>query len=258
MKTYKYNIYRPGGNDTALVTAMVKNVVLKGQINKMIMKANPKVEQVGFVDKKNKVLEMAGGEFCGNATRAATYYFLGGKQGVLEIKTSGVKNRLLSGIKGNYEVWTRIPIYKDLKKITKIEIGYIVPMQGITHVVTEIPIGENIKKQGFDILTSLNLITKPAAGVIYVSKTKGGLKIDPVIWVRNIETLFYETACASGTAAVGLIQTLKQGKSINDLPILQPSQETISTTVGINKGKFETSTISGQVKILKTNLQVKI
>ena len=58
-----YKIYNPAGNITALVLGDEYNLNQKKLINNMIMKKEPKVEQVGFVSKKYKRLTMAGGEF---------------------------------------------------------------------------------------------------------------------------------------------------------------------------------------------------
>lgn len=70
----KYSIFDPAGNITALVEGDVlpeKRPLIASQI----MKSHPEVEQVGFVqfansDKRgfNAELNMAGGEFCGNAS----------------------------------------------------------------------------------------------------------------------------------------------------------------------------------------------
>ena len=52
------------------------------KINDFIMKKHKNVEQVGFININGiKELQMAGGEFCENATRSAAYSYLNGKQG---------------------------------------------------------------------------------------------------------------------------------------------------------------------------------
>ena len=61
------------GNTTALVTKIPRNKHVK--IAKQILNKHENVEQVGFGEtKKSKAdihLQMMGGEFCGNAVRAA-------------------------------------------------------------------------------------------------------------------------------------------------------------------------------------------
>ena len=68
----EYEILNPSGNITALVTKDVPREKYK-EISNEIMKNNPNIEQVGFLKKySNSIfrLEMAGLEFCGNASRA--------------------------------------------------------------------------------------------------------------------------------------------------------------------------------------------
>lgn len=43
----------------------------------------------GFLSNKINRLEMAGGEFCINATRCAVYEYLGGKEGEIGLTVSG-------------------------------------------------------------------------------------------------------------------------------------------------------------------------
>jgi diaminopimelate epimerase len=82
------------------------------------------------------------------------------------------------------------------------------------------------------------------------------ISIDPVVWVRDIQTLFYETACASGTAAVAIAEALKQKRSLNRLSVLQPSGIPLLTTVRLSKGKVLFAEIGGPVKILKENISL--
>lgn len=68
----EYEILNPSGNITALVTEDVPREKYK-EISDEIMKNDPNIEQVGFLKKySNSIfrLEMAGFEFCGNASRA--------------------------------------------------------------------------------------------------------------------------------------------------------------------------------------------
>ncbi|MCI8362849.1 MAG: hypothetical protein HFJ41_07030 [Clostridia bacterium] len=87
----KYKILNPGGNKTALIYGSEYTDSQKILINKMIMEKNSQVEQVGFLSNKINRLEMAGGEFCINATRCAVYEYLEGKEG--EIRTYCIRNK---------------------------------------------------------------------------------------------------------------------------------------------------------------------
>jgi len=239
MKRYKYVIYKPGGNNTALVETMVTDPVLKKSVNDLIMAKNPTVEQVG--------------EFCGNATRCAAFTFLKKRPGSVLIKTSGVRNKLQAGVDLKGNVWSEMPIYSDISKIKFVDGLYIVPLQGITQVVVyrqaKFSSVRAAKAQAVKILKLLNLdVTQKASGVMFVTR-KNSLAIEPVVWVRSIKTLFYETACASGTTAVALVEALKNKSSLINLPVLQPSGEAIAVSVDLIKEKFSKARISGQIKL---------
>lgn len=215
------------------------------------------VEQVGFVnlDPQYAELQMAGGEFCGNATRSAASQILKGKSGKISIKVSGVREKLQAGVNADGLAWAQMPIYPDLQKITHTKEGFdIVEMEGITHVVVPdiysyLSPGE-IKKRAFRLLQLLELNQSvPASGVIFTQKTPQGFQIRPVVWVREIQTLFYETACGSGTTAVGLVEALKEKKSI-EIPVLQPSGLPITISVSFDGKKFEEARVSGPIEVL--------
>jgi len=260
----QYIVVRPGGNDTALVTGIQDDSNKRKIINDQIMRENLNVEQVGFVnlDPDNTELMMAGGEFCGNATRSTAWLSLNGQPGKIEIKVSGVSEILQAGVKDNGEAWTQMPIYSDPDRISIDDEGNaIVEMDGITQVVMKNPFesideGE-IKAFAYKKLSEVGLLTSmPAAGVMLVSSENGILKIDPVAWVSDIQTLFYESACGSGTTAVGLVQALLNNKPISQ-KIIQPSGMSIEVSIDFDGEQFSYAEISGPVEevIIGVNIE---
>lgn len=254
--------YRPGGNDTALIINKNVGLKIKKSINDYVMKIYPNIEQVGFVavNEDEVRLNMAGGEFCGNATRSVADLTLNGQPGNLKIKVSGVENVLKAGILPNSEAYAQMPVYEDLSKIYKdsvSESGWIVEMEGITHYVEFDPTkitdlnDDEIKKLSFSTIREKGLLQYPASGVIYVkSLGSTGFQITPVVYVKEIDTLFLETACGSGTCAVGEILSKITKSSINELPILQPSGQIIKISVENIKSGFRYAQIQGQIKKL--------
>ncbi len=253
---YDFTCWRPGGNDTALILG--EPPLDRKSINDEIMKQYPnQIEQVGFVyvDESGTVnLQMAGGEFCGNATRSAAYMALEGKPGIIPIKVSGVKDLLVAGVTENGEAFAQMPVYPDIDKIKFVQDDYIVEMEGITHRVTfknpKTSSPEDLKKLSLQILKENGLDKGLASGVIWVSEENGQFRIDPVVYVRNIDTCFYETACGSGTTALGQVLALKSGSSIKEISILQPSGEVIKVSIELGLGGFSSARIQGQVKQL--------
>ena len=71
----------------------------------------------------------------------------------------------------------------------------------------------------------------------------------PVVYVKSIDTLFLETACGSGTTALGLVEAKKTGKNLDELVIEQYSGMPIYVSVNINSetGEFIDAKIDGPI-----------
>lgn len=250
-----YNIYSPNGNDTALVQGVNFSNDQKKIINENIMKLNTEIEQVGFVEKGQEYkLIMAGGEFCGNATRSAAYYFLQGKSGQIKIKVSGIDKPIDAGIDNNQNTWCRFPIYLGEDVVTELETGiYKVKMNGIVHIVIDNIISQeylsrkdNITLSAMELINKFEVYEADAIGVIFLEKINLRLKIHPVVWVKSIDTLFYETACGSGSVAVGILKSFEYNSG-QKLEIIQPSDQIIYTDVSYIDGKLVDAIISGKI-----------
>ena len=46
------------------------------------------------------------------------------------------------------------------------------------------------------MITEINSKEK-AIGIMLLEKETGKIKINPIVWVKEIDTVFYETACVS-------------------------------------------------------------
>jgi len=259
---YDFVVVKPGGNDTALIYGLVGDLRERKRMNDEIMAIYPNVEQVGFieVDGRETTLMMAGGEFCGNASRSAAYLTLGGEPGEISLNVSGVSKPLRAGVKEDGKAFAEMPIYKDPWKVKpdkKDENSWLVEMEGITHLVIfngqEKIDGlnkEEIKRLAMEEIKTRNLTEFPAAGVIYTTKTSGQYSIVPIVYVRDIDTLFYETACGSGTTALGLALAKRREGDVKDVSIIQPSGMPIEISVFYENGQFTSAKISGPLEVL--------
>lgn len=106
----KYKIYNPGGNKTALVKGNDYSAIQKKLINKMIMEKDKTVEQVGFLSNKINRLEMAGGEFCMNATRCAVYEYYKENKKEINISVSGTNKELIGKVLKDNKVEIKLDI----------------------------------------------------------------------------------------------------------------------------------------------------
>lgn len=266
MQTVQYIDFLPGGNKTALVIGDRFTSEERRIINDAIMDKDPETEQVGFVQDSadalsSPSLQMAGGEFCGNATRSAAFYYLKGKEGQLLMTVSGGR-RVACGVCENGDAWCQIPMdkngYAAMELAESVAPGiHMVRLSGITHLVLEqtaaAPYLEdktNLKVSGLKLIEKYGLKDCEAAGAIFLESLSGGsLKINPIVWVRDIASLFYETACGSGTIAAALVLAKKEGRLLS-ADIVQPSGMLISAEISEDR-----AVISGPVKtdlILRT------
>ena len=173
--------YSPAGNPTALVIVDMRrppNPTIRKFINDLVMRDDPRIEQVGFVnqDIAKPVLQMAGDEFCANAARSAAYYYLNGKEGNIALKSSGTSRSIEVGIMPDNQAYTEVPINPDPYQIYKdprYKNVFVVKQQGIAHsVIFENNIEkftkDDIIKMSRDYIKNLGLSVYPASGVIYV------------------------------------------------------------------------------------------
>jgi len=263
--TFRYAVFKPAGNDTGLITGIIPDAERRKEIASLLQEMNPSIEQVGFVnpDSNNAELIMAGGEFCGNATRSAAYQILRGKPGKIFIKVSGVKKKLLAGVTKRGEAYCQIPIYEDPYLITpdpKHPGNALVTMEGITHYIdfdfSKIRglTTDEIKAKARKEMADMGIDKQVCCGIIYVDQREDWCAVHPIVYIRDVDTLFYETACGSGTTALGQLLALQQGKSINEMPILQPSGLNIRVTVSFDGKKFGYAQIQSPIEILQNGV----
>lgn len=262
---YTFVIMRPGGNDTALINGIIQDASKRREINDAIMNCYPNIEQVGYINADPTVPElmMAGGEFCGNATRSTAWLALNGKPGEVAISVSGVKNRLRAGITQEGEAFAQMPIYQDVAKVTNDGDNRIVEMEGIIQYINfnseeiEGLTQDEIKQKAMTLIRTKNFDRFPAAGIMYSKKEGNNWRITPIVYVKAVDTLYAETACGSGTTALGLVLALQNGESINDLPILQPTGLPINVSVEFDGTTFKYAQISGPVEKLAEGMLIQ-
>lgn len=239
-KDLKMTYYRPSGNDTMLVEGLLEKFSERKAINDELLTVYPQLEQVGFVSTTGQPqLLMAGDEFCGNASRCAAVYYLVGLDGRIDLRVCNGQKIITVGIE-NGQAWSEIPLLNPIVKANVrplSDTAFCVGMDGITHYVFEEKVS-NVKEEAQARLDQWADQFQNCVGIIFVSTDdKGETAIQPVVYVRSIETLFYETACGSGTVAVALVQYFKSGQAVN-MKLKQPSGQWISANVDENGAKI--------------------
>lgn len=254
----EYKIYNPAGNITALVIGDKYSEEEKKKINDQIMQENKDVEQVGFLSIEEKRLTMAGGEFCGNATRCATLYYLdkANMQSELKINNQYIK----TGIENDGNVWCEIPISNH--KIENLDKDiYKVKLDGITIVTAKCVNQENdLKTKAKRIIEKYNL-DDDAIGVMFEKEDElnnNKFILYPVVWVKSIDTLFLENACGSGTIGLSMVKSWQKNES-GKYVVKQKSGEYLQTEIVIEKNRIIKAVLKGKINTdnVKRNIIIK-
>lgn len=215
----RYRIFDPTGNITALVEDKVEPA-LQTEAAAEIMRLHPEVEQVGFVSFEGAlpVLRMAGGEFCGNASISAAALLAMEKDlpipAEIALSVSGapemVEVRLEQREGETFRAAVRMPAAKSVESRSfSFEALHgdltVVQMKGISHILIE-PDSPffSLLTNRTDAETAVRLwcdeLNADGLGLMFVS----GDTLTPLVFIPGSNTVFWETSCASGTAAVGI------------------------------------------------------
>lgn len=206
-------------NMTAFVIFPV-DARLRSAYGKIIMEMDHSIEQVGFIspsyEEKPLRLDMAGGEFCANATRAYGLYaaicddiqgmdsqfcYVSGAKEALEVRVNTDINYAMVDIPFEEEIQT--------VKIEGKEYP-VVPFPGIHHMIVE---GENpCENRARELMTSLEQqVSSEAYGVLFFDRD--AMKVVPYVKVVESQTFMKESSCGSGSAALGYYLAEKKDRN---------------------------------------------
>ena len=210
----------------------------------MILNKHKQCEQVVFIKGWHKnilLIEMAGGEFCGNAIRAVMYY-LSLKYSIKYAKIKYINYPFVVDCTCVNEISAfSVIVDRIVKEVRMIEQGVNkVVMDGITHYVIEK--SSKYFKYNNNKTKTTKLIKRfthdeKSVGIMYMQD----FKIYPYVYVNAVNTLFYETACGSGTIACAMLY-----KNLKIITINQPSKYNLNV-----KFKGQKVFLSGKCKQIK-------
>ncbi len=203
-----YYYVNPTGNITLLADTPVEKP-FRSLVARKLMELEPSAEQVGFVSGTR--LEMAGGEFCGNACISAAAVYCSEKkadrfEGGLRVSGADrpvyVKAEKKNGI---YEGSVRMPEAVDISEAEVTVSGEkrklpMIVFPGISHLIIE---SETDKKEVESLMPALcRSLGCEALGAMFLDEKSK--RITPLVYVPDPETSVWESSCASGTTAVGI------------------------------------------------------
>lgn len=248
----KYYLLDPTGNKTVLVDTPVDRKDYC-KIAARLMELEPTAEQVGFLGDSS--LCMAGGEFCGNATMSAAAIMCmkngmsAGGTKTVQLKVSGASDKVDVSVTADSDgVYFGTVCMPEPECISIEELEFenkkyslpVVRFSGIYHIISENVLDKSISERA--VKKWCADLKCDALGIMLLDINNH--KLDPLVYVPNPETSFWESSCASGTSAVGAYVAY-----IKKQPVELSLREPGGTLTVFAEGK--TVKLSGSVKIIK-------
>lgn len=245
----KLNVLRadPAGNITLFVLDPVPKGDRAGIAARLMALPGTDTEQVGFVCPPVMGgagrMEMAGGEFCGNATRAfgmLTAGRLGGVSRVL-VEVSGCEGPVEVEVSGG-TARAQMPLPRSVRSARAGgHTGTLVDLGGIAHLVVEdVPPSREFFEQAEPLFRDIPGLE--AYGVIFLD----GGSMTPLVKVPAAGTLMWEGSCGSGTLAAAVAQSQSGGPFVRSY--VQPAG-VVEASVARRGGEVVSAWIGGPVTL---------
>jgi diaminopimelate epimerase len=245
-----YTVWDPMGNITVLVQTPVSDS-LRPAVAKQLMETVPGAEQVGFLTQdKDKTeepspshgLKMAGGEFCGNATMSAAAKIADvqglavGEEVQITLEVSGADAPVAVQVArradgAGFECTVSMPLPASVVHFETVIEGSplsvpLVRLPGIAHfILQENPEDPFSNDEAETLLRQWS--TEPDAeayGLIFIGAAERPIR--PLLYVPAADTMVWENACGSGSAAVAAWLASQHGDPVA-IRLLQPGGESI-------------------------------
>ncbi|KAA0561719.1 diaminopimelate epimerase [Bacillus sp. CH30_1T] len=258
-------------NPTENMTVLVKTKHLKEEYHQIASRLmaydSLYAEQVGFIEESKNTgadtrLQMAGGEFCGNACMSLAAFIASGNALPLGCSTtilmevSGTDELVRCDVKndmGLYRCSMTMPIPARIKKQMWVVDGKELPVtmihyQEAVHAVWEAGQVDPSLRRSAETLA--RMIKSSYEGnlvgvLLYDPQTH---ELAPLIHVPDVNSMMWERGCGSGTGSLGAYLAWKQKRCIS-LQVKQPGGE-MHVTADWDEGSITAVRIEGTVGIV--------
>lgn len=265
-------VFDPAGNTTLMVLTPVQKEEYAEVAKKLLeIDFGPDCswrdvaygEQVSYVLEGNAPrMDMCGLEFCGNASRSFAYYrvmFLGeGEESgdgrkKIEVSVSGCDYPLTAVVDpANQDSVIQMPLPAEVRMIDTAPAGVegehpFVIFDGISHLVIK---GEEPDADKFarikDYFYKEIDPGMDAFGVMFINEEKD--LMSPVVYVRDVDTTYFEGSCASGTAAASVAKAVVETDGTYEYVFRQPDG-TLYSAVTKEDGGFTEVKLGGIIEM---------
>ena len=122
----------------------------------------------------------------------------------------------------------------------------LVNLPGISHLLLDVNIFKfdrnNCLKEAKLIIKELGLLNIAAVGVVWFENSQ----IHPVVYVRDIDSLFYENSCGSGSIAYGIYHAyLKNSDGDFKFDVIQKNHLVVEVEVELENKIIKSAKLSG-------------
>ena len=204
----------PAGNRTIFVLSPVERRRYSSLSEKLLSLEQLDGEQVAFIRPEiegcSRRMEMGGMEFCGNASRSFGLY-LAKEQGItgvcqVEIQVSGINHSLWVTANTNQDtasIEMPLPLTHDRLDFE----GQPLPLVVFDVIFHVIAVGMPATEKTFSEIKAevLKNYDPSALGVMFFHEEKQFMT--PVVWVKDINSTFFEGSCGSGSVALACALT---------------------------------------------------
>lgn len=278
-KEIKITVANPAGNKTIFVHDKFDRKDYAKVAEQLLAMEEFGAEQVAFIldapecGRAEGKMEMCGLEFCGNATR--TFGLMCAKEmgisgnGKVFVDTSGCEEILTVEVNTdtNYTK-VKMPAYTDIKRFDLSEVGLSgadasgvvngestgasaltdikgVDFGGILHLIVP---DVTASAENFECIKKYvyGKVNPPAMGAMFYDTKKGTLT--PVVYVKDVDSTYFEGSCASGTAACAIAFGSEKPDGEYTFTFPQPAG-TIDASVEVSGGKVMKAYIEGPVEV---------
>ena len=282
-KTLSIQIADPSGNITIFVRTPVERRYYQQVAEQLLMEEDYGAEQVAFILPPSSAsqnvsagdpgvdgsMEMCGLEFCGNASRAFGLMLArdAGETGQVtkRIRVSGCEEPLtveLDMETSRAKIRMPDPVSCEVQgERTVVDLG------GILHIIVEAPRAEggSTEKQQTEMEQIFGKIRSevyrtmdpPALGVMFWDSAEK--KLTPVVYVKEVETVYFEGSCGSGTTACAAAFSMGKPDGTYSWSIPQPAG-IIDVTAEVKDGRAQAIYIDSQVnlgEIMTTEVEIE-
>ncbi|KQN97748.1 hypothetical protein [Paenibacillus sp. Leaf72] len=258
--------FNPTQNMTILVKTNHAASEYKQIASKMMSYDHVYAEQVGFIEQPKHgaaaYLQMAGGEFCGNACMALAA-FIASEQGInqsdlmeIVLEASGTDQLVTCQVKKMQEEFfcqVAMPMPRKIEQKTVVYEGddlniVIVRYDDFFHIVIEVEQFDRAEKDRAQSLAKLLGITLGANLIGILLFKSDSNEMAPLIYVPSLDSMIWERGCGSGTASLGAYLSWKNKGAIA-APVKQPGG-TIHVMADCYKDEVTSLKIEGSVGIV--------